>query len=61
MMTLGEAGALIGRRAILNWRGLRIPVVIMDVRYSWGRIDCLVRAAGQASRWVRLESLTLHQ
>jgi len=64
-LSVKKLAELIGETRRLRTGGLRVDVVVRDVREVFGRVDCLVTpVAGSGGQWVafdRLDSLATAQ
>lgn len=58
-LTITDMAALVGATRVWNYAGLKIPVLIRDVRVSWGAVQVQITPAhgGDGLKWVTFDSL----
>lgn len=60
-MTTSDAKSYTGRRALCTLEGLQVPVLILDGRSHFGRVDFLVEPiGGTGEKWVSWDRVTVH-
>jgi hypothetical protein len=59
-MTAKEMQAIINRVGTIDVKGMRVSVMVTDVRIRFGRVDYLVTpGAGSGETWLSEDSVTL--
>lgn len=52
--------AIKGQRALYRCNGIDFPVIILDARKVWGRIDALITpVGGNGEKWIQADQLTM--
>lgn len=59
-MTILEMAALIGSKGLLSMEGMKVRIIINNVKKSYGNINVLVTPVdGYGEKWVSLDRITV--
>lgn len=58
MLNVARLSTALGTRVLARFGGVRVWVIVEDVRKVWNRVDLLVRPeSGEGSEWISMDRL----